>query len=204
MVGTRNTNKQITEQEKNDIEKRLMQQKLLAEGEDYFKAFPIQLIKIAEQQLKIAVANAPEKKQAWENVMMMAKLMKGRGKQPDDGHLTNEMVDDIVGRVAEKNAEALQRAVDATENFKQATDKLETLAEKLTDFEQKMNPFTLPPNSQTPFSTLLNNEEGEIPSRPTYAQITCTGAGDIAQQLQRPKHNAAIQAGHMNDRRFII
>lgn len=77
--------------------------------------------------------------------------------------------------------------------------------EKFAALEDKIDAFD--PQAAGRHTVHIENqfsEPGEITITPTYAQMAAARASDIAHQLQRPQHNAAIQAGTMNDRKFMV
>lgn len=205
MSTTRSSTKQLTEQEKSELERKLVQQRAMMEGEDYLQALPAYLLKLANEQISIAPANLPEKRKAWETVQMIAKLLKWQGTNQTAPTITTQLVEQIAESVGEQIRSTKGWVEDATTQLENVSMRFETMAEKFAALQDKIDAFD--PQATARHTTLIENqfnEPGEIPPIPTYAQIAAARATDIVQQLQQPQHNAAIQAGSMNDRKFIV
>lgn len=121
MSTTRSATKQITETEKNEIERRLKLQKVMEEGEAYFPALPNHLLKLANAELPLVAANTPDRKKAWETVIMMAKLMRWQGAQEANTMaVADQLVETMVGKVEEKLETTKTWMEEATNDLKNA------------------------------------------------------------------------------------
>lgn len=78
--------------------------------------------------------------------------------------------------------------------------RMETLAEKFANLEDKINAFD--PTS-IDFALTTKGPDTDT-STPSYAQVAATDPTNSVHQLLKSKHTAAIQAGHMNDRKFVV
>ncbi|KAE9384356.1 hypothetical protein BT96DRAFT_950617 [Gymnopus androsaceus JB14] len=175
----------------------------MEDGDDYYTAFLTHLLKLAADQLATAPVDVPDKKKAWETVVMMVKLLRWRWTQTTAPAITSQLVEKIVEMVDERIGGAKEWVNEATENLQNASTRLETVAEKFAYLEDKINAFDPTAIIMGPTKTQIT-EPGEIPTRPMYAQMAGADASDIAHQLQHPNHSVAIQAGYMNNRRFVV
>lgn len=177
----------------NDLVQRAIKERLMKEDDNYFTTFPLQMMRIATEQIATPSHTIAARKKAWEHMELMAKLMHGQVWRSREDTLRKELVDAVM-RIVDERMEGIKETADESAKLLKDTatelgrvaDRVDLVAHKTVDPHNYMHPGNMP-------------EEGEILS---YAQIAHTS--NVIHQFERPKHSAVIQAGRMIDRKFIV
>ncbi|KAE9407129.1 hypothetical protein BT96DRAFT_933490 [Gymnopus androsaceus JB14] len=177
-----------------DLVQRAIKERLMNENDNYFTTFPAQMLRLAAEQMVTPVPTLMARKKAWEQIEIMAKLLRGQVWRSREDGLREELVKAVMEKVEERIGGVQEWASESTKVLKEAVAELGRVAKKVDAAPGKAG-MQAPPGDAP--------EEGEIPSYPmSYAHAVQTG--NITSQIQQPKHNAVIQAGRMIDRKFVI
>lgn len=170
------------EQEMEELEEKAIAAGVMKKGDDYLAVFPSAMVKMASENLATPLPSAMMRRKSFETLEIMGRLLQ-----------LNEWTDRedrLVNGVVEKVQEIVNKALGAVERM---TEKVDEVMSKVTAADD--NNLQHPPQN--------TQEDGETYKRPRiYA--SAIGARDVAQQLQCPRHSAAIQAAKMLERRFIV
>ncbi|KAF5392000.1 hypothetical protein D9757_003365 [Collybiopsis confluens] len=170
------------------IEERAIAEGLMKDGDNCFRVLPARMLQLAREQGNIGGTTTSRKK-AWEKVEVMARLMMQQIWKSTESHLARELAVEVAGQVERQ--------------LKEATDKMEVAGMALEQMVEKM---------QEAQGLAGEPEDGEITQNPlavpaslSYAQaLQAQSFTKAAVALQRPRHEAAIQAGDVADRRFFV
>lgn len=145
-----------------DLEQKAINERLMIEGENYFVAFPTQMICIAKDLSTNTAIGLTARKKAAEKLEIMAKLMKAQVWRSREEDLRKELVAGVMERVDARLNETVEK-----------------LTGKMEGVLAKAEQWSIPGLAQAVL------EEGEVRNQPrTYANAM--GAKEIAGQLQRP------------------
>lgn len=181
-----------------ELEQRAIKERLMSEGDNYFTAFPIQMIRLTSESMATPTPNLATQKKNWKNIETMAKLMQKQVWRSREEGLRDKLVNSIVKKVEERIAGIQDWAKENTKMLQDASAVLASVAELKVEVTREKVSHQTDPNP-----VVNEQEDGEIETRTRlYAQAL--GAKEIVNQLQRPKHNAAIIASNSKDRRFTL
>lgn len=163
-----------------DLEQKAVSDSLMMPGDNYYEVFPNQMIRLARDLANTSTMTVLARKKVAEKLETMARLMNAQVWRSREGDLRTELVAGVMEKVEERLNETVER-----------------MSVRMEQALMRTEQWSTPGLAQAVL------EEGEIArSTKTYAEMA--GAQEIVKQLQRPRHDNAITAGRMMDRRFII
>jgi hypothetical protein len=92
----------VTDSDTTDLEKRAISKKLMDKDDNYFTTFPTQMIRIVAEMNMTPTPGLAARKKAWEDIEIMAKLMKAKVWTSREKGLQEELVSAVMKAVDEK------------------------------------------------------------------------------------------------------